>query len=171
MILVSMANELGLNAGFKAEIEGETKHPDVNISSGFLEELLVDVTNVNSEYTTDGNWPGPEKRMEERWKKKMDTYEQLCRNEGRKFLPCVMSLLGGVSLQTVQQLLLPLARKLMVREGTSINQAVDRIILTLQTAVLRQTARNGMAFLTRHCFIMPEVVQLDRSYLNYGLDT
>ena len=86
-----------------------------------------------------------------------------------RFLPCVTSALGGFSKDTVEKLLKPMAQKLAHREGLYITQAKDRIVVRLQSAILKQIAKNGMDFMSRHGFQVPEVVELDDQDAGSGL--
>src|SRR5690242_15569757 len=111
----------------------------------------------------------PQTSMNKKRKEKMDTYSQKCSSHNIRFLPCVTSALGGFSKDTVEKLLKPMAQKLAHREGLYITQAKDRIVVRLQSAILKQIAKNGMDFMSRHGFQVPEVVELDDQDAGSGL--
>jgi hypothetical protein len=76
------------------------------------------------------------------------------------FLPCITSAVGGFFSETVKSLIVLLARKLSNRQGISTQEAQNRIMLRLQTAVLKEIATNGMSFLQRRGIPLPKVVEL-----------
>jgi hypothetical protein len=162
--LTRACNELLLGAIPRAFIPNESKHPDLTICHLLEWELLVDVTNVDSELEGSNSY----KRMERKWKQKMNKYQAKCRANGLYFLPCVMSALGGFSAQTVQLLITPIAVVLAGKEGISLGKAKDRVMLRLQSEVLVQKAKNGMDFMNRQGLLLPDVVELPERCGLYG---
>jgi hypothetical protein len=164
--LVKLARELLLTAHTGVTIPGESVHPDVGIG-GLWEnedaELFVDVTNVDSELNA-----GAQVSMKDKFDEKMAAYADKCNRNGIMFWPCVTSALGGFCQVTVDKLLMPIATILAEMEGLYLTQALDRVMLRLQTAILKQIATNGMDFANRHAFRLPEVVELKDQFAGGG---
>jgi hypothetical protein len=163
---VKLARELLLTAHTGVTIPGERRHPDVGIGGLWQNvdaELFVDVTNVDSELNA-----GAHVSMNEKSNEKKEAYEKKCLDKGIMFLPCVTSALGGLHQETVNKLLMPIATILAEMEGLYLTQALDRIMLRLQTAILKQIATNGMDFANRHALRLPEVVELENQVAGGG---
>lgn len=157
MAVVKGANELGLVAEPKALIPETKNHPDLTISYLLEHELLVDVANV---VTDDSPNSTSTNKLDMTWNKKVKKYEDVCRNSGLAFLPCITSVHGGFCRRTVETLIRKMAEKLRDRDDITLSAAEKRIMLRFQTAVLKQIAQNGMDFMTRKGFTLPQIVEL-----------